>query len=480
MSTILDEAACGAAAQVQQDGLLPVSPFTALQFHFGMLLGVDDLETSQAYPRGKIRLHNGWLHREGVVWGMKVSFNTRKEVVVDPGLALDAAGHELHLDTQACLDLGKWYEKNKDDPSFTFTDDGAGGKNFTAHIVAKFKACLTRPVPAIADPCAGAETDTAYSRAFETVDLLLRPNTAPIKERPYHRLRVLFQLEDPRPLDPVDRDVKALREHVQSRPPAEQPAAYLEAFRKLAALEEIDLSPQTTPQGERNSIFPEDPTEVVLADVSGIHVKAHATLGWVITDPIPTPDVTVRPSHVATATIEELLCGPLFTAGGAGAAPAAAPAPAPAPAPPPAPSPPPAAGSAPAPLVNPDGHGPRFDRLSVSLPTNKSVTLVANGPLDAASVGPAAFSVSTYNATDGWSTVEIHQATLDSQTLQTVTIDLRERIVDALVRVIAYGTGPTPLLGTNMVPLAGATDSPSGSIHDGNDFVHMYMLRRTP
>ena len=52
--------------------MLPASPFTALQYHFGMLLGVDDLETAQAYPRGKIRLHNAWLHREGVVWGFNV------------------------------------------------------------------------------------------------------------------------------------------------------------------------------------------------------------------------------------------------------------------------------------------------------------------------------------------------------------------------------------------------------------------------
>ena len=128
MATIVDKTACELAAAGAEDGLLPVNPFNALQFHFGMLLGVDDLETGQAYPRGKVRLHNAWLHREGVVWGLNVSFNSRNELAVDPGLALDAAGHELHLDRQACMDVGLWYSAHKDDPGFTFTDSGGGKK----------------------------------------------------------------------------------------------------------------------------------------------------------------------------------------------------------------------------------------------------------------------------------------------------------------------------------------------------------------
>src|ERR1700688_1186653 len=194
MATIVDKTACELAGAGAEDGLLPVNPFNALQFHFGMLLGVDDLETGQAYPRGKVRLHNAWLHREGVVWGLNVAFNSRNELAVAPGLALDAAGHELHLDRQACMDVGLWYAAHKDDPGFTFADSG-GGKKVSVHVVAKFKACLTRPVPAMVEPCAGAQTDTAYSRVFETVELLLRPGLSQPKDHGYHRLRVLFQIE---------------------------------------------------------------------------------------------------------------------------------------------------------------------------------------------------------------------------------------------------------------------------------------------
>ena len=38
MATIIDKTACEAAGQGQENGLLPVNPFTALQFHFGMVL----------------------------------------------------------------------------------------------------------------------------------------------------------------------------------------------------------------------------------------------------------------------------------------------------------------------------------------------------------------------------------------------------------------------------------------------------------
>src|SRR5262249_12372520 len=84
--------------------LVPPGPWTALRIPFGMLMGVDDFETDQAYHRGKMRLHNAWLHREGVVWGVDVRLDHEcGEVRVSPGLALDQSGHELHLDAEACL-----------------------------------------------------------------------------------------------------------------------------------------------------------------------------------------------------------------------------------------------------------------------------------------------------------------------------------------------------------------------------------------
>jgi hypothetical protein len=454
MTAIVDKAACEAAGAGQEGGLLPVSPFTALQFHFGMLLGVDDLETSQAYPRGKIRLHNAWLHREGVVWGFSVYLNARKELAVDPGLALDAAGHELHLEVPACLDLGKWYATHKNDAGLVSSAGRDGTQQFSVHVVAKFTACLTRPVPAIADPCAGAEIDTAYSRAFETVELLLRPGPAPRKTLPYHRLRILFGLEDAGPPDkdvpprkdsPPYSEATAQRTAILALPPDQQPRAYLKAFRTLAAFDEIDLAPEAGADGNPDSIFPEDPTEVVLADVINVTVMPAGDDGWTIAAPLPTVDVTVRPSHVATATIQELLCGPTF--GNAG------------------------------PPV--DAGGPRIDPRKVEIVAGaKQITLFATARLSINSaVEPQAYSVASYSEEGGWNNLEIGKVKLDDAGT-TITLVLKDAVPksSALIRVIARGSGEAPILGDKFVPLAGAVGGPAGSENDGNDFV--LMLRR--
>src|SRR5688572_5640543 len=71
----------------------PINPFTGLKPHFGMMLGVEDLQVAQGYAVGKLRLHNAWLQGGGVVWGMDVKVNDPSErptLRVEPGLALDA------------------------------------------------------------------------------------------------------------------------------------------------------------------------------------------------------------------------------------------------------------------------------------------------------------------------------------------------------------------------------------------------------
>jgi hypothetical protein len=424
---VVDKTACETAGKGQEGGLLPADPFTALQFHFGMLLGVDDLETGQAYPRGKMRLHNAWLHREGVVWGLNVAFNDHDELTISPGLALDAAGHELHLDRTACLDLGTWYAAHKDDPDFTFQDTG-GGKRFSVHVVARWKACLTRPVPAMVEPCSGAQTSTAFSRAFETVELLLRPGLAkdiqPPKDRGYHRLRILFLLE---PDDPKYKDVKTRREAIQALPADQQPAGYLKALREFAALDEIDLRPQPASGTEPASIFPEDPTEVVLADLDGVVVKPGTANGWVLVAPAPQPDVTVRPSHVATATIQELVCGPLFTA------------------PPPAPA-------------GPTVTEAKLDKQSIALTVSRPLAKITDA---------AAFSVSQHDDA-GWSEVTIDKVEQSGTSIQ---LDLGAAPA-GIVRLILRGTGPAPLLAADdYVPL-GAPGA--GGADDGIDYVKMW------
>src|SRR5881394_1839811 len=255
--------------------LLPLSPFNALRYHFGMLLGVDDFETEQAYHRAKMRIHNAWLHRAGVVWGFGVKVDTEHgEIRVTPGLALDAAGHELHLEADACINVGDWFDKHEKDAGFDLQRE-----RFDLHVVIRFKACLTRQVPALLEPCDNASTGTAYSRVFETIEILLLPGLAPLPVYPYHRLRLMFGVDKPKKkngsTDNTEADQIVLDEvaRIRALPGADQPAEWLQAFHRFAALDEIDLQPATSEDGARTLLFPgRDDEFVVLANITDLRL----------------------------------------------------------------------------------------------------------------------------------------------------------------------------------------------------------------
>ena len=437
---------CTAAA----GALLPADPFRSLRVNFGMLLGVDDFETLGAYHRGKTWLHTAWLHREGVVWGLDVQADTKSgEIRVLPGLAIDRLGRELHLDATVCVNVGRWLAEHEKDPDLKLETQADGSVRFDAHVVIRFRPCLDRPVPALTEPCDGAGSTTSYSRVFETVELLLLPGKAPDRgEQPYHRLRLLFDLEKPWTGDRAgkDKDVSDARDAILALAPADQPAAYLDAFRRFAPFDEIDLAPAAEPEGGEVTLFPAlDPAPVVLADVTGITLDADKAK---LLD--ATVDVTVRPVLVATATIQELLCGPLFSG--------AAPAPAPIAPEPPVSSPPPSPA---------DAGGPRIDRSSLSL-TPKRITFAVKGELHPMSLHLAAFHVNAFDGGKGWDPISVRNVT---QSKGLVTINLKEEAKGDRIRLVVKGTGLTPVLGRNLIPLAGALDDPPATADDGHDFV---------
>lgn len=237
---------------------LPVDPFAALAVHFGMLLGVSDIELLAANPRGKLRLHNAWLHGAGVVWGYGVSFNPRsRELAVEPGLALDSEGRELHLGTRLCLDLDKWYEANQ---------DRLGADNLQVDVVVRYRACLDRPVPAIAGECDDSP-ETAYSRTLETVHVDLE---APVDRPPRTFLRLRRALgrlaPDPGAPEPETADLG-----------------------ELVALDSLDVT------------LPDDDPPVVVARVA---VAVEGGRPDIAPDAI---DHSVRRVHLPTTLVTELL-----------------------------------------------------------------------------------------------------------------------------------------------------------------------------
>ena len=176
----------------------------------------------------------------------------------------------------------------------------------------------------------------------------------------------------------------------------------------------------------------------------GIDVRpaaaAATTTGFAIVTPPPVPNVRVRRSHVATATIQELLCGPLFAGGVAG---------------PPA-APPPVAKT-----------GPTVTSATLA---SKSISLTTSRPIAAATLDPRAFSVTNFDDHDGWSVIDIKAVAVQAD--GTLSVDLKEAPAGSFVRLIASGTGPMPLLADDNKQPLGAPGV--GGPDDGIDFVKMF------
>ena len=456
-------------------GTLPVDPFRSLRPHFGMLLGVDDFETVDAYHRGKTWLHNAWLHRHGCVWGLGVSLlPDREEVEVASGLALDALGRELALETRSCVHLGRWYAAHEDDAAWAelgdpgrVINDAGDTVTFTGHVVIQAKRCLARQVPALVEPCDGDGAVTAYSRVEETVDLFLVPGPAPARGSatrpvPYHRLRLLFGLTSPRTDDggavlPADQAVLDARTAVDALDALDQPGACLEAFRRFAALDAIDLRPGVGDGDDHEAdgatgLFPGvAPGSLVLAEVRDVTLR-RTDDGWAFdADAVPGAaiDNTVRDAHVATTTVQELLCGAGAAAG--------------------------AADGGPAPDDTPVG--PRARRDSVQL-TARQVSVEIDAPVLAATVGEGAVVVTVLDENLGWQTPAVRRVFF-AATRERVVVELEDDLPDGPVRLLLRGTGPTPILGADRLPFAGAVEPESSGVaspvhrHDGLDFVHL-------
>src|SRR6185295_18149078 len=171
-------------------------------------------------------------------------------------------------------------------------------------------------------------------------------------------------------LKAVRRDREVLDEvtRIEGLTVAQQPSERLKAFHRFAALDEIDLQPAKTVDGAETLLFPgQEDDPVVLADVTELTLTRKDG-AWVLSGGIV--DTSVRPAHVATTTIQDLLCGRFGAASGAGGAGAA-------------------------------DTGPRVDPSSVNILTSTAIQFRVYKDLLDVSVNPEAFSVSSFTAASG-------------------------------------------------------------------------------
>ncbi|HIV69424.1 MAG TPA: hypothetical protein H9903_00690 [Candidatus Aquabacterium excrementipullorum] len=266
------------------DATLPDNPACTLNVHFGMMLGVDELRTEQGFHIGRSRRHQRLLHGVGVVAGYPLAFDDETfDLRVGPGFAVDALGRDLALDVDQCVNLVQWWLKHQSDEAF---DDLASLEDATIDLDVRvcYSTCLSSPVPAIAEPCAGNASDIAYSRVCETVTLLLRRHVPPVSA----------PAPAPSPADPnVDPNVP------EPVTPADVPPI-VEAAKDHAALALLLSQIDTAAP---------DPIDTVdlclpLGTLRGVHLKKDAD-GWTAT--LGSIDLNTRPLLMSTGALQQLL-----------------------------------------------------------------------------------------------------------------------------------------------------------------------------
>ncbi|MFF0014103.1 hypothetical protein [Streptomyces sp. NPDC005374] len=285
----------------------------------------------------------------------------------------------------------------------------------TYRLVAVFDTCQALPVPAVASPCDPSPKHFDHSRTVERVRFELRPPVPEPEALRYPRLRQLFAPDrSEHDTDPADR---------------------LRTFRELATQDVTELAPATE-EDDRPALFPVDVADapVTLATVEIRGSGQEATVGVV--------DQTVRRVLLPTGLLQELV-GSLRPPADAGIAPKA----------------------------------PRVVGESLQWTDDyRRFTFSVTETLYAGSVGAGAVTVSSVGAR-AWARAEVREVAYRTGA-DTVTVVLDAPPRHDVVRIIVHGTGPTPLLGSGLVPLAGLDDGPPGTAADGHDAVIMGKLGR--
>ncbi|MDJ0355284.1 hypothetical protein [Paenarthrobacter sp. PH39-S1] len=431
-STRTDGSTCGCDSCAGAE--LAANPFVALRVAYGMLLGEDDFHALMANPRGKLMLHQAWLHGTGVVQGLDVRRDGTRNLKILPGLAVDGAGRELYQGCTATLDVRLLLDraglKDPEDCSTEIID---------AYLVASFDACPSSAVPVLADPCDVTRKHDEFSRINEQVTYSLRTKPGPAAADGYHRVRVLLGLDPVKHDDDAGREALAARKRAAAVPPEERAGALLREFRRLAAQDEIELEPARKAGDSYPTLFPAEVDEagVVLAAVV-VNIRDTGGTADITVD---VPDTSVRNVLLPSNAIQELVCGlaPALIGGTAAV----------------------------------DGGGPRVTG-DAELRDNEQGQGRRLSFAVTADVLPASLRraiVITSLSERGWVEEDIDSVRYEPKERR-VIVELADRPINDLVRLIVRGTGPTPVYGDDpRVPLAGRAGDPPGTAENGHDAV---------
>jgi hypothetical protein len=153
----------------------PLMPFARNNYFTGKMLLERDFRDEQAFHAEKLRWHQSRLHGTGVVCGLQVmhhhNANCRTRLVeIEPGGALDCAGHTILVTRRECFDVAAA-------PAVKKLWDSQDKQPHTLQIRIRYRECDAENVPVLYDECSSTEPRCEPNRIVETFefDVLVDP-----------------------------------------------------------------------------------------------------------------------------------------------------------------------------------------------------------------------------------------------------------------------------------------------------------------
>lgn len=159
-----------------------------VSYRDGILLDASDFQKDQQYHRTRLALALSHIHGFGTIAGLKVEHtppvppidattgegSPAEQLVVNPGIALDRAGHLIEIKTKQCLRLNRWFKHQIALPGAALKPFRTGTQRFfVADLFLRFNEYAQGLRPGFPEPAADATDAIVPSRTNDSFELQL-------------------------------------------------------------------------------------------------------------------------------------------------------------------------------------------------------------------------------------------------------------------------------------------------------------------